>query len=66
MKRKPWGFAIDDALEGIFDAVDWIYWSLAQQNPREFVWIDTNLEMHEAMQFFGTTMLNNSYEPIKT
>ena len=66
MKKKVWAYPLEDALDGVFDALDWIYWAVSEQNPERFVWIDRNFEVHEVMQFFGAILLSNCQEPMSS
>ncbi len=65
MKRKLWVYHLEDMIDGKVDAYDYIYWSLAQQNIREFVWLEENVEEDEIMTRYAMILLGDAWEPIK-
>lgn len=42
------------------ETYDWILWSLADSNPREYFWIDNNVEQHEVLTMYAMTLLQNA------
>ena len=65
MKPKLWSYALEDEIEGRVDGFDFIFWGLAQQNVREAVWIEENVELDEALTRYAMLILGDAWEPIK-
>lgn len=65
MKRKLWVYHLEDMIDGEVDAYDYIYWGLAQQNVRDYVWLDENIEIHEVMTRYAMLLMGDAWEPIK-
>lgn len=53
---KPWVYPLEDSIPHV-DSLDWIIWNLAQRVVREYVFINTHMEVNEIMDMMTMNLI---------